>query len=59
MDFWEANAKKIEQDYGGFVDWKERFYICPECGEPVYDDDWSQFALSEELCPICGYYEED
>lgn len=54
---WEKNAKVIESVYGTQVDWEERFYVCPECGEPVYDDDWDDDNLREELCPICGLEE--
>jgi len=52
---WEKNAKKVEEDYGMFVDWEERFYICPKCGEPIYEDDWSESEIWLNLCPICGY----
>lgn len=57
---WEARAKEVEEIYGGFVDWKEAFYICPECEEPVYKCDWDEDELAEFLCPICedGYTEE-
>ena len=26
----------IEPVYGGYVDWEEEFFECPECGEPIY-----------------------
>ena len=26
---------------------------CPYCGEPVYEDDWSEESLEEFMCPIC------
>ena len=55
---WEANAKFVENECGGYVDWEERFYICPECGEPVYEHDWTTLELTNEICPICGYNEE-
>lgn len=54
---WEANAKIVEEVYGGFVDWEERFYNCPECGEPIYEDDWTTRYLLE-LCPVCGFSDE-
>lgn len=50
---WEKNAKEIEEVYGDYVDWEEKFYICPECGEPVYKCDWDESDLSRFLCPIC------
>lgn len=50
---WEKNAKEIEEVYGEFVDWDEKFYICPECDEPVYKCDWDESDLSRFLCPIC------
>ena len=58
---WEARAKEVEEVYGGFVDWDEAFYICPECDEPVYKCDWDEDELTKFLCPICedGYFNED
>lgn len=56
---WEANAKLVEEVYGGHVDWEERFYECPECGEPIYECDWSVNELLKELCPVCGFKDED
>ena len=59
---WEKNAKEVEEVYGEFVvDWEEKFYICPECGEPVYECDWDESDLTRFFCPICedGYFNED
>ena len=56
---WESNAKYVEKVYGSFVDWEERFYLCPECGEPVYECDWDENELCDAYCPICGFAEED
>lgn len=54
---WEKIAHLIEVNYGGHVNWKERFVICPECGEPIYEDDWYNFDLIDGddnfICPIC------
>ena len=36
---WEKNAKYVESVFGAYVDWEERFYECPCCGEPVYECD--------------------
>lgn len=56
---WESNAKYVERVYGSFVDWKERFYLCPECGEPIYECDWDENELCDMICPVCGYTEEE
>lgn len=56
---WEINARYVEDVYGSFVDWQERFYICPECGEPIYECDWTPAELEDLICPICEYKEED
>ena len=58
---WEVRVKEVEEIYGGFVNWEEAFYICPECGEPVYKCDWNEDELTKFLCPICedGYFNED
>ena len=53
MSAWEKRAKEVEEVYGAHVDWEERFYECPFCGEPVYEDDWMEVALEEFICPIC------
>lgn len=61
MTQWERNAIEARDTYGAHVDWEERFYECPECGEPIYEDDWSERELREFLCPICedGEHWED
>lgn len=58
---WEARAKEVEEIYGGYVNWEEAFYICPECEEPVYKCDWNEDELTKFLCPICedGCFNED
>lgn len=53
MTQWEKNAIDARDIYGAHVDWEERFYECPECGEPIYEDDWSERELEKFLCPIC------
>ncbi len=50
---WKINAKIVSYDYGAYVDWNEKFYICPCCGEPVYECDWSENDLDNFICPIC------
>lgn len=58
IDRWKENAKIVEQVYGGFVDWEEHFYICPNCDEPIYECDWEIWELREFICPICEWNEE-
>ncbi len=49
---WEKFAKFVSETYGAFVDWDERFFICPECEEPIYECDWEEEDFSS--CPVCG-----
>lgn len=61
---WEKNAIEVRDTYGADVDWEDRFYECPTCGEPIYEDDWSERELKQHFCPICydhdyPYEEED
>ena len=52
---WEENAKCVENVYGSYVNWDNRFYICPECGEAVYEVDWDNDDLENFMCPICEW----
>ena len=56
---WMTNANTVEMVYGGYVDWVEKFYNCPECGEPIYRSDWSEEDLEDFICPICEFVEGD
>lgn len=53
MTAWEKNATYVEDVYGSYVDKEEGFYICPCCGEPVYECDWNKEELEKFICPIC------
>ncbi len=55
---WAINARLVESVFGGYVDWEERFYNCPECNEPIYECDWSEAELMD-LCPVCGFVEDE
>ena len=59
MNTWESNARFAEKTYGVYVDWEERFYVCPFCDEPVYEEDWEEEELAEFLCPICEDVDRD
>lgn len=58
MFVWRINADVVEKDYGSYVNREDNFYICPECGEPVYACDWDDDELVDVICPICGFNEE-
>lgn len=53
MRFIEV-AKRIEEVYGVYYDREEEFFICPECGEPIYIEDWVS-AEFESQCPVCEF----
>lgn len=59
MKTWEEVAFELEKNYGAYVDWDERFFECPECGEPIYECDWSIADFTNCFCPVCGFGEED
>lgn len=52
---WTYCAKIAEEVYGMQVDWEERFFICPECQEPIYECDYPYFKGDDEgfECPVC------
>lgn len=50
---WEQAAHHCEETYGVFVDWDEEFFICAECGEPIYKVDWKPDEL--DTCPVCEF----
>ena len=57
MSKWEKIANFVAQVYGVFVDWDERFFECPDCGEPIYECDWSDAELDH--CPVCEFEWEE
>ena len=54
---WSELAQICYADYGVYVDWDERFFECPECGEPIYECDWADSDLingdDNYICPVC------
>ena len=42
MNYWEEIAKKVAENFGVTVDNECHFFICPECDEPIYEDDWKE-----------------
>ena len=53
---WEEAARHCEDVFGVYVDLEERFFICPECDEPIYEEDYEGHDFS--ICPICETYFE-
>jgi len=54
---WYEIALIVEKNYAGYVDWEEGFFNCPECGEPIYEEDWNTEDLIDGngnfICPVC------
>lgn len=56
---WFEASKIIAEEYGTQVDYEEEFFICPECGEPIYKEDTMKFETGVEdgntffICPVC------
>ena len=53
MGTWFETAIYCEETYGVSVNMKEGFFICPECGEPLYNIDFPSHSWDE--CPVCGF----
>ena len=53
MNSWYNAAKYCENTFGSHLDEDEGFFVCPECGEPIYFMDWAGEHVSWDICPIC------
>lgn len=55
---WLQIAHLIEVNYDSLIDWNNRFFYCPKCHEPVYEDEWADLDFLDGnnnfICPICG-----
>lgn len=56
---WLQIAHLIEVNYDSLIDWNDRFFYCPKCHEPVYEDKWESEddfldGYNNFACPICG-----
>ena len=54
---WKELAEIVESVYGGYVDWDEEFFICPECNEIILSEDFPHY--SGYMCPVCENILED
>lgn len=53
---WEVNADYVKDCCDAdCVNYTERYYHCPECGELIYEIDWTPRELDECICPICEW----
>ena len=50
---WLVAAIYCEEEYGISLNTKEGYFVCPECTEPLYEEDWKNHNW--ETCPICGF----
>ena len=55
---WQYVATFVEEDYSGYVDWDEEFFLCPECGEPIYKCDYPYISMGM-ICPVCEIMVEE
>ena len=55
---WYYVAQYIEKNYNTLVDWEEEFFICPECGAPIYKCDYPHIDLGM-FCPVCEVMVEE
>ena len=55
---WLTAAVYCEEVYGVQVDMNEGFFVCPECGELIYECDWDAYS-DWSVCPICEFNFEE
>lgn len=48
---WEQAAIFCYNTFGCYVDWADRYFNCPECGEVLLEEDWDEHDFT--ICPIC------
>ena len=54
MKRWKEAAKYCEEKYKVTADYGEKFFMCPECGEPIYASDYPSKKDWDE-CPVCDF----
>lgn len=50
---WLVVGTYCEEEYGTSLNTKEGYFVCPECGELLYEDEWKHHNW--ETCPICDF----
>lgn len=54
MNTWLEAGTYCEETYGMSLNTEEEYFVCAECGEPIFKDDWRKHD-DWEVCPICGF----
>ncbi len=58
---WTRCMHSAKDVFGTEVNRQEGFFICPDCGEPIYESDWTEmdfnpgggFYTGTLVCPVC------
>lgn len=59
LELFMQYAEMIEDDFGMQYDREENFYVCPECGDPIYFCDLvdlKDYPWWSCPCPVCGFH---
>ena len=54
MYTWFEAAVYCEETFGVEANMREGYFVCPECGELIYEEDW-RLHPDWCLCPICNW----
>ena len=54
MYSWLEAGTYCEEVYGVTLNTRQGFFVCPECGEPIYESDWKHHDW--DYCPICEFW---
>lgn len=50
---WLVAGTYCEEEYSISLNTEKDYFICPEYGEPLYEEDWKHHNW--ENYPICGF----
>ena len=51
---WLEAGTYCEETFGTTLMTEEGIFVCPECGEPSFKEDWRDHD-DWAVCPICGF----
>lgn len=52
MDWYTAGVI-CEEIYGVELNTAEGYFVCPDCGEPLFYEDWERHCW--DSCPVCNF----